>query len=607
MLRERAADAANVVKSSDGVLVDLIRVSASQVETFRSCPRKWFNGSVLKERAPQSPSQARGEEVHAQIEPYLLTGQIDAASPHAPLVEVARQFLPAPGKGLLVEHEFRMPTFEGGPEFLGYIDLADPRGSVLRIYDHKTTSDFRYAKTPAELCESVQMMAYAQWGFSVLETFGIDKADVVEVAHVYLRTRGKPKAHFVSTVVSREHVEGQWQKILATVREMQGWAQKHPKTADDLPPNTDACGMYGGCYYRPKCGFLPIASVGVHRIEGTLAERNAKRFNEGEQKGSEVSMGLMDRLNAMNAGAGGGVKKEIQVTIDGKPVDLDNLPPSPAPSPPPAAKAPAERCPSGVFEGETPKRCLGVRGHDGPCQYTAVSAFAALCSATGTSTTPKGVVLKFGCAKLEGHEEECALSRKIEAAQIAPTQEAVATAFGIIPPDAPPRDAIPAAAAPAEEPKKRGRKPKAETPVLPVAVASEAEAAAVGQKISSPAPMPAAPTMQAFTDGAQAPLPNGHIEALYVDCMPVKGGEGPHVLLEDWMREPFEQAAAANGVLDYRMIPYTSKGVLATTFKQKIAKGLPSVIVASSYIPGTDVALECLIPFARKVVRGLRG
>lgn len=101
----------------------------------------------------------------------------------------------------------------------------------------------------------------------------------------------------------------------------------------------------------------------------------------------------------------------------------------------------------------------------------------------------------------------------------------------------------------------------------------------------------------------------GGIEAIYVDCLPVKGAHKTRFsMAEDWLAHVAGEAAKANDVADYRLINYTSRGVLATAISASRQLGeVPPVLVVSSHLSGSDVILECLIPFARTVVRGLRG
>ena len=99
------------------------RVSASQVEEFLRCPRRWFESAILKNRQPETEAMLRGKNFHKAVETYLKTGE--NTSEFAPLIEAGKEFLPpARTEDLLLEHEFTIPTYEGGPMWLGYIDMV---------------------------------------------------------------------------------------------------------------------------------------------------------------------------------------------------------------------------------------------------------------------------------------------------------------------------------------------------------------------------------------------------------------------------------------------------------------------------------------------------
>jgi hypothetical protein len=53
---------------------EFVRWSASQVDTFQGCNRKWWFNKILGLEIPQHPSAAIGSAVHAELEGYL-TGE----------------------------------------------------------------------------------------------------------------------------------------------------------------------------------------------------------------------------------------------------------------------------------------------------------------------------------------------------------------------------------------------------------------------------------------------------------------------------------------------------------------------------------------------------
>jgi RecB family exonuclease len=251
------------------------QASASQVQAFWDCPRAWYNRAILGKKQPQTPAQERGTQIHAEVEHWLRTAAIRPGE-HAARVEDAVRHIPC--VDVLVEHGISLDTFPGGPRFVGFVDcLAETADGLPWVVDHKTTSDFRYAKTPEELRANVQMVAYAYW--AMRET-GTERC---RITHVYIKTKVKnPQSMRVDAELTLDEAEAFWTgRVLPALREMQDWAAKRP-AADELPPNTESCGKYGGCFYRPDCGFVPLQKITTHTNGGS-------------------AMNLMERLKASAA------------------------------------------------------------------------------------------------------------------------------------------------------------------------------------------------------------------------------------------------------------------------------------------------------------------
>lgn len=239
--------------------------SPSQVTLFRRCKRAWYHRHILGRFTPQTAAQARGTAGHAEIESYLLTGK----PIENPYVQAVLPYLPKPGTfkvgtDVLVEHKYEMASYEGGPLFRGILDLAQSDGEKFEISDYKTTSDLRYKKTPEELRTGVQLNAYAWWVFS---EFDWQRAITVRHYNILFpgptaKAKPKPKVVVVEVSVTRDSVEQHWQGILETLHEMEVIARHGAScSADDVEPNTEACGDYGGCPYRGFCGLNPKKEI----------------------------------------------------------------------------------------------------------------------------------------------------------------------------------------------------------------------------------------------------------------------------------------------------------------------------------------------------------
>lgn len=251
----------------------LKHVSASQIGDYKSCHRYWAFKKLTGQKPPESGSQSTGKQYHAALEAYSLTGALPDATAAADngallrdVVCKASTFLPAPGFGL-VEWPIEFPTYKDGPDMVGYIDLAWPTGAMWSILDHKTTKDFRYAKSGAQLMFNDQMMIYAYWALHLSEMpwFPIPPehrrrhamhAETVELQHLYHLTKSPFHVRPVSVIVDRAHVDNYWAtQIDPVVRDMVDTQERFTGDALAIPGDSTgrACKAYGGCHFRNVC------------------------------------------------------------------------------------------------------------------------------------------------------------------------------------------------------------------------------------------------------------------------------------------------------------------------------------------------------------------
>ncbi len=525
------------------------------------------------------------------------------------------------------EAQINLPTYEGGPAFVGYIDLgikpglgwaqlmipADP--SIGIIGDLKTTSDFKYIKTPAELADSVQMMSYAKWA---LQTPGLVRWDetppsTIYLAHVYALTKDPITQKNVResvACVTADQVEAKWDNTLDKIRRMSKVAlSADHNQVDATGALTGHCQAYGGCSFRDKCGLASDVTVGKLFQLGKKTE-NPVMSNPTPGAGSA----LMDRIKAAKAKIAAG---EPATNVPATPQATAPAPATVVASPPPVA--PATTVPTVVAQPATP----------------------AVAAAVIPSNVPTGVVPP------EAPPRDQAPETIVPAGTPAPTvQHHPATTFAQATPQATPQ--------PVGNPvdttgPKRGRPTKAEMDAkkaaedailnaevdkrvaaklvelgagiaqAPVTI-SDAEIAAV---ISDMETQIATLTKEqgqlysirdrllATTKDLEAQAKAGGVEpeglTLYVDCLPVKGATNV-VDYYDWVAPISARAAELGEVPDWRVVNYTSRGVFAIAMREWIkANGMPKgAMIIRSNVSGSDVAMEILTPLAKRVVNAYR-
>jgi len=222
-------------------------VSASQITTFRDCPRKWYLNKIVGLQSPSTGATELGSQVHAALEAYL-RGESDVIGTEDEIGEIARsgaEHLPQRGEHLEIELslEEHMPLHDAPVLVKGFVDLIDH--STEEIIDHKTSSNKRYTKSQRELKINVQLMMYAEAYFQ-----RFPDREKVTLTHLYYGTKTRWNKR-VSVTVTREHVRAQWEMIKSTINEM-----IEASCADDaasVHAEYDSCSKYGGCPFKGAC------------------------------------------------------------------------------------------------------------------------------------------------------------------------------------------------------------------------------------------------------------------------------------------------------------------------------------------------------------------
>jgi hypothetical protein len=242
--------------------------SVSQVETFALCNRKWAFEKIDKLKRPSSPAAVLGQEVHADIEKYLLTGKpIDRSSKTGKIIFPGLKYLPFPKtKGMSVEKWFVIKF--GVAAYRGLKDISFEKIGRPRILDNKTTRNFKWKKTKEELRKNKQAGIYSA------HSMALAKADTVDCEWVYFKTEGKPCADTVKVEMHKTQVEDILTDINNIAEEMVHTIRTCKK-AMDVEPNYTACEAFGGCPFKDKCkpnGSKILRSIMSQKREESLRD-----------------------------------------------------------------------------------------------------------------------------------------------------------------------------------------------------------------------------------------------------------------------------------------------------------------------------------------------
>lgn len=238
-------------------------LSATQIQDYVLCPRRWAWRKLGGLQAPPNPSAQLGLDVHAQLEAYYLSGTpLDLTSKPGQIALAGLHLLPPPGTpGLEVESDFLLQV--GSYTFGGRMDLR----LGAQVWDHKTTKDFRWAKTPAELRTNVQAVLYAR--------AALESGPAADLTWVYYRTRTPYRAEAITLRLRAQDLTPTLDQIQGLAEEIHVLYRARPEPLA-IPPNPDACEAFGGCPYLPLCTDLTPAN----RMRSIMSQQSAVQSKE---------------------------------------------------------------------------------------------------------------------------------------------------------------------------------------------------------------------------------------------------------------------------------------------------------------------------------------
>jgi len=603
-----------------------VRWSASQVDTYNTCNRKWWFNKILGIETPPHPSAVIGTEVHAQLEAYL--EEKAPADSLGPIARTALPFAPKPGTVYIEQSIEELGLVAGGLPALGYIDVLDLTGDIPQVLDWKTTSNFRYAKTEDELLRNVQMSVYARATLAMCDRLDVPEPTNVRVTHVAMLTKAPHEARRTSALMPVRTIHENWSLIDRTVLTMRETATC--ETPDKVTPTKSACSAYGGCPFLDRCRALE-ATRSIFAGLGSAQPNDNNDNNPESTTMSDAKTSLLARL---------GVKTKAQsaAATTATPTATPAATPAPvsplvemaplviammAPELMPVAQAPAAKPPVNAADAlmarlrgslATPPAPVAatvapvtitppdapsdeaVLAHieraDAPVEKAPATATAAATRASGAArrprnATPRLAELGYPEAVIEGlsHEEMHTIldaGTRYEHAVRSTTAmdtgyEHIDATTGLVTHRPVVDEAYVAHRNGYEEGYQKGYEH-----------AAEELKEAIREEVLASLPKAAQP----LADGLR----------LYVDCRPGKADGA--VELADFLAPLMAKVAENAKGPHYSMIPYA----LGPAQVAALVSVTPptGIIIADTRLPATNAVLEVLLPYAVEVVRGVR-
>lgn len=220
-------------------------LSATEIETFELCRRKWAYHYLDAVKPPPSKAAQFGLSVHRYLERYLTGDSPDHQSPEGRVASAGLQHLPPK----LPRENVERPIFfhNRGHIFHGYIDFFEQLGSqTWLIGDHKTSSILSRALSADELKKNTQANVYAQWAFAE------KNAELIQLRWIYYRTSSTPKSIVVDAELTKAEANDNFARIAYIADDIVSIARERPPSAS-LPKNLSACFKYGRCPFYAQC------------------------------------------------------------------------------------------------------------------------------------------------------------------------------------------------------------------------------------------------------------------------------------------------------------------------------------------------------------------
>lgn len=259
-------------------------LSASQLETFLLCERRWAFQKIERLESPPSKYQQFGLDLHETLEHWLkFATPIPIDSMVGKVALTGIPLLPLPKTpGLRIEEASAVRS--SVVDYFVKADLMAPQGwdmsdgGVPIVVDYKSTGNQAWAKTPEELADNIQANIYAAEAMVRYET------DVAELRWIYYHRSERPKpAKLVQLRLTKAHVEKQFDRldeISSRILERYDTTEK----ALDLPPTLSACEAFGApCPFQDRCAVSAKERIRSAMAQETLSERRERLKREAEE------------------------------------------------------------------------------------------------------------------------------------------------------------------------------------------------------------------------------------------------------------------------------------------------------------------------------------
>lgn len=281
----------------------LPHVSWSQVELYGRCPRRWWFSKHRPDLKEEETDALRlGTECHEMMEAFYEGRPVPAGREPEKFaaaygsVQYLQNLPSIPPRGAQIRIEYPR-SYQLGIKISevpvkGRIDLLWAKSrEQLAIWDWKTLSSWKTAKSADELERFGQFIIYGSWAFQ-----SNPKLETVEFAHGQILTKGTGAKTVITRPLSRDEVLGQLPPIEAIVSNMsRDYTVEDPA---DVACNTGDCFAFRRtCPYADICPKSAAQSLGLDDFDSPTTPAAPTPTPASK----ESSMSLKEKLKARAA------------------------------------------------------------------------------------------------------------------------------------------------------------------------------------------------------------------------------------------------------------------------------------------------------------------
>lgn len=268
-------------------------IRTSNIKTYWDCARKLAFELIDGLESPSGAAAQLGSATHDVLETHFDSGFWTGEGRPGDLARALLtlyDFVPTDER-LRVERLFLSPhedwVYRGTPD----LEFQDDDGE-WHVVDHKTSGDpLKWGLRASTICKDAQAVSYS-WN-SMLRT----GAQRVHLHWGYVNTRGKPKPYLVENTITREEAFERIETNHQACREIIE-ITKHDR-ANDVEPNYNVCGKYGGCPFVDYCN---RSTRSLRELIQIRRQKKLELQGEIDVDVSEVTKRLAEKRRKKQAG-----------------------------------------------------------------------------------------------------------------------------------------------------------------------------------------------------------------------------------------------------------------------------------------------------------------